>query len=158
SGCKAGDGQVEMLRAHAQRDTSRASRSSAEGLTLVEARKFAEAEVKFRDAIAADPFCGPCHCNLGLTLLQQKKLYDAAWELQFACRLMPKASQPRANLGILYESAGRFTQADEALREALALSPDDLDVIGLLARVQVRQGKSSPELKNWLATIAVRDD
>jgi Flp pilus assembly protein TadD len=141
-----------------QRDRLRADRLNEAGLALVVDGRFDEAEATFRQALEADPFFGPAHSNLGVTLLQQGKFYEAGWELRHACQLMPKASQPRANLGILYETVGRYGEAEEHLRAALRLSPDDIEIIGHLARVNVRQSKHTPETLAWLQTIATQDD
>ena len=101
------------LRAHAARDPYRAGRLNEEGLALVEQGDCAQAEQKFRQALRADPFYGPAHCNLGVALLKQDKFYEAGWSLQFACKLMPKAAQPRANLGMLYERVGQLDNAEQ---------------------------------------------
>jgi Flp pilus assembly protein TadD len=144
--------------AFAQRDRARAERLNEQGLALVESGEFAEAEATLREALQADPYHGPAHCNLGLILLQQGKFYEAGWELRYACQLMPRAGQPRANLGILYETVGRYGPAEEHLRAALRLCPDDIEVIGHLARVHVRQDKRTPETLAWLQAVASQDD
>ncbi len=141
------------------RDRALAERLNEEGLTLVSEGCCAEAISKFRSAVEADLYFGPGHCNLGVTLLQQgTSFYEAACELRDACRLMPKAGQPRANLGILYELVGRYGEAEEHLRAALRFSPDDIEIIGHLARVHVRQNKRTEETLAWLQTIATQDD
>jgi Flp pilus assembly protein TadD len=157
SGCMPRTGGAEALRAYTERDPYRAGQLNGRGLALIEEGGFAEAEARFREAIAADPFHGPSHCNLGIVLLQQDRYYDAATELQFACKLMPKASQPRHNLGILFEKVGRYEQADEELHIALDLNPDDIEIIGHLARVHIRQGDRSEKVRRWLAAVALRD-
>jgi Tfp pilus assembly protein PilF len=141
-----------------QRDRVQAERLNEQGLALVQEGDFAAAEKRLREALAADPYHGPAHCNLGLVLLQQDKFYEAGWELRYACQLMPRASQPRANLGILYETVGRYGPAEEHLKAALRLSPDDIEVIGHLARTHVRQDKTTPETLAWLQSIATQDD
>ena len=93
-----------------------------------------------------------------MALLKQDKFYQAGWSLQFACKLMPKAAQPRANLGILYERVGQLGNAEQELRTALERSPDDVEIIGQLARVHVRQSKHTDETQTWLQTVASRDD
>lgn len=140
------------------RDRVQAAILNEEGLDLIAKARLPEAEQRFKAALEADPFCGSAHSNLGVLLLQRGAVYEAAQELQTACRLMPRASQPRANLGALFEQAGRYGDAEEQLRAALALSPDDIEVIGHLARIQVRQGKRTPETRAWLQRVAVEAD
>jgi Flp pilus assembly protein TadD len=118
----------------------------------------AEAETLFRQALEADPFYGPARANLGVALLQQGQPYEAGWQLQHACQLMPKASPPRANLALLFERVGRYGSAEEQLRKALELAPDDIEVIGHLARVHVRQGKHTEETLAWLQSVATQDE
>lgn len=158
SGCVSPAGGPGVPRPSVARDPYRAGRLNAEGLSLAGQGCFAEAESVFRDAIGADAFCGQAHCNLGLVLLEQKRFYEAATQLEFACRLMPKASQPRHNLGVLYEKVGRFELAEEELRQALRLAPDDIEIIGHLARVNIRTGSQSGEVREWLQILALRDD
>ncbi len=145
------------LRVHA-RDTFEANRLNADGLALVEQGAFAQAEEHFRQALDADPWHGAAHCNLGVALVEQGKPYDAVWQLQYACRLMPRAAQPRVNLGILYEITGRYGLAEEQLSAALSLSPGDIEIVGQLARLHVRQDKHTENTLAWLQTVASQDD
>lgn len=158
SGCPGRISRVEQAPIPGGRDTLRAADLNAQGLALVAKGSTADAERQFRAAIEADSFYGPAHGNLGLVLLQQEKFYEAATELGYACKLMPKASQPRHNLGVLYETVGRYDEADGELRQALRLAPDDVEVIGHLARVNIRRGGAATEVKTWLQALVVRDD
>jgi Flp pilus assembly protein TadD len=141
-----------------QRDPAAAQRLNEQGLQLLQDDQLEEARFVFERALAADPYCGPAHCNLGVALLRLGHPYESAWELQYACRLLPQMAAPRANLGILYELAGRWGTAEEQLTEALRLAPDDLEIIGHLARVHVRAGKCTADTLAWLQTIASQDD
>jgi Flp pilus assembly protein TadD len=139
-------------------DRAQAEHYNTLGLQHLGEKQWSQAEAAFRSALEADPYYGAAHSNLGVALLQQGKPYDAVWELRYACRLLPKASEPRVNLGLLFERAGRYPEAERELRDALALAPEDLKVIGQLARVQVRQGKQTEETLVWLQTVATQDD
>ena len=72
---------------------------------------FAHAEKYLRKAPAADVRFGPAHHSLGVLYFWQKKLYLAAWEFEYAARLMPDRYEPLNNLGLVYESVGKFAQA-----------------------------------------------
>lgn len=140
------------------RDRLRAQQVNDAGLALLASGQCAEAQAAFEAALAADPYYGPAHSNLGVALLQQQRFYEAGWSLRHAAQLMPRASQPRANLGILFEAVGRYGVAEEELRKALALAPEDIEIIGHLARVHVRQGRCTNETLAWLETVATQDD
>lgn len=140
------------------RDREAAERWNSSGLTRIEQQKPEDAEADFRRAVAADPFCGVAHCNLGLSLIQQNKNpFEAAWCFRHAIQLMPKSVAPRMGLALIYEKAGQLEPAESALREALALDPDDIEIVGRLARVHVRQNKLTPETRTWLETVALND-
>jgi Flp pilus assembly protein TadD len=139
-------------------DPQRAARLNEEGLALVAQCRWSEAEARFSAAVDADPCWGPGYCNWGLTLLQAGKVYDAAWALRHAASLMPRSSQPRANLGLLFEQVGKYGPAEDELRAALRLAPDDVEIVGLLARLHVRAGKHTDETLAWLQTVAAQDD
>ena len=156
SACTLGTNKAEALRVHA-RDAFAANRLNAEGLALVEQGAFAQAEEHFRKALDADPWHGAAHCNLGVALLKQGKPYNAVWQLQYASRLMPRAAQPWANLGILYEITGRYGLAEEQLSAALSLSPGDIEIVGQLARLHVRQDKHTENTFAWLQSVATQD-
>lgn len=129
-----------------------------EGLQFMRDGQHSEAEHRFRAAIGKDPFMGPAHCNLGVALLKQGKApYEAALTLRHAAELMPRSAEPHTNLGILYSMVGQYGSGEVHLREALRLAPSDIEIIGQLALLQVRQGRTTPEARDWLQTIARQD-
>lgn len=140
------------------RDPRQALALNEQALQQIAAEQLDDAAEALRAALAADPYCGPAHCNLGIVLLRQGQFYEAGWQLRYACQLMPKASQPRASLGMLYELVGRYGDAEEELRKALEQAPGDIEIMGQLARVHVRQGKHTDETWAWLQTVATQDD
>lgn len=146
------------MRAVSARDPYAAARLNEQGLALVERDDCAQAEERFRQALSADPFCGPAHNNLGVALLKLGRVYDAGWSFQYACKLMPKAAAPRANLGLLFEQCGRYDEAERELTAALADSPQDVEIMGHLARVHVRRGKHTSDTNSWLQAVASQDD
>lgn len=140
------------------RDSLAAQQLNEQGLALAQEGRLEAAEENLRAALDADPYFGPAHSNLGVVLLQQGRFYDAGWELRYASQLMPKAAAPRANLGLLYEQVGRYGAAEEELRRALAVAPDDIEIIGHLARVHLRQGKRTDETLGWLEAVAADEN
>lgn len=96
-----------------------AHEANKRGLSLVEQEDFHRAEEAFRDAIQLDFHYAAGHNNLGLVLLKQGKLYEAATELRMAGTLEPRATQPSMNLAFLYERIGWEREA--ALQRERAL-------------------------------------
>lgn len=88
------------------RDRQAAKASNDRGIELASIGQHAEAEKEFRESIAFDSSFASAHNNLGLVLLHQGKLYDAAVEFRTANQLNPQASEPLVNLGKLYEAVG----------------------------------------------------
>jgi Tfp pilus assembly protein PilF len=61
--------------------------------------------------------------------------------LEQALIMNPEAAETHLILGIVQEQAGRYAEADVALREALALSPDDTHVLVTQARCAMHAGR-----------------
>ena len=97
----------------APRDTARAEELAREAADLVVSEP-ERAEAMLRDALAADLFHGPAHNNLGVIHLKRGELYEAAHEFEWARKLMPGHPDPRFNLAMTLELAGR---SDDAVRE-----------------------------------------
>ncbi len=141
-----------------RRDRLAAQRWNDEALELLANERFEDAEKLLRRSLTADAFFGPAHCNLGVCLLELGKYYDAGWHLNYAAKLMPRASQPRVNLGVLYEKVGKYDESEQLLRAALERAPDHIEIIGQLARVHLRQDKCTSETLAWLQQVAAQDD
>lgn len=115
-----------------------------------------QAESLLRQALSKDLFFGPAHNNLGVVYLEQDRLYDAASEFEWARKLMPGHPDPRLNLAITLERAGREEGATAAYTAALEVYPDYLPAMQGLARQLVRTGGSDERLDAWLREIALR--
>lgn len=140
------------------RDTDASRRNNAKGLRLLEEGKFEEAEGVLREALAADVSFGPAHNNLGKALYHQAKFYHAAWEFQYAIKLMPDQPEPRNNLGMVLESIGKLDDAVERYAEARERAPDNAQVLGNLARAKYQRGDKDEELQELLSEVAMKDD
>jgi len=110
------------------------------------------------EAVAADPFFGPAHNNLGVLRLKNGALYDAANEFEAARKLMPGHPDPRVNLGLTLERAGRIEEAIEAYLTALEVTPDYVPALQGVARLQIRSGRSDDRTARYLSVIAERAD
>ncbi|MGD9689511.1 MAG: tetratricopeptide repeat protein [Phycisphaerales bacterium] len=114
------------------------------------------AESLLREALSADLFYGPAHNNLAVVYLKQGRLYDSAAECEWARKLMPGAPDPRVNLGIVLERAGRTRDALASYRAALEVSPEHIEAMQGLARLQLRRDRTDDETPRYLREIALR--
>ncbi len=118
----------------------------------------AAAERLLREALAADLYCGPAHNNLGVILLKRGMLYDAAGEFEWARKLMPGHPDPRVNLAMTLEQAGKVDDALRAYDSALAVYDSYLPAVQGKARLQVATGRTDKETGTLLEDIALRGD
>ncbi len=139
----------------AARDTGRAERLVQEAAAALPSDP-AEAERLLRAALGADLFHGPAHNNLGVLLLGQGKLYEAAQEFEWARKLLPGHPDPRVNLALTLEAAGRDKEALEAYDSALQAYPGHLPAMMGAASLALRTRIEDERLEAWLAEIALR--
>lgn len=105
----------ETSRVRTTQNAQAARDANERGLAFVEVEQFDQAEHAFREALQHDIRYAPAHNNLGLVLLTQGKVYDAAVEFRMASKLDPSATQPLANLARLYERIGWTKEAQAQL-------------------------------------------
>ena len=115
-----------------------------------------QAEKLLRDAIGFDLFHGCAHNDLGVLLLAQGKLYDAAEEFEWARKLLPGHPEPRTNLAIALERGGKHQEAMEAALAALEIRAGDLDAMECLALIQLREGMADATTLGYLDAIIQR--
>jgi Flp pilus assembly protein TadD len=140
------------------RNTMRAQELNEQGLHQIERGEYDAAEEAFRSALESDLFYPPAHNNLGLVLLHKGQVYDAAWEFQFAAKLLPHSVEPRHNLGNVMEQVGRYPLAEQYYQEALEIDPSNIEVMGHLARVYIKSGKKGEDVMFLLRELALRGD
>ena len=127
------------------------------------AAELARAESILRAALSADLYCGPAHNNLGVVYLTMSppRLYEAASEFEFARKLMPGHPDPRVNLALALERAGKPDDAIAACRSALDARPGHLPAIQALARTQIKHRRATPAdpaTRALLEDLALRSD
>ena len=140
---------------HEDRDTAKAERLSREAADLM-ADDVQAAEQLLREALTADLFHGPSHNNLGVVFLKQELYYEAAQEFEWAKKLMPGHPDPRVNLGLVMEAAGKVDDALGAYASALEVRPEYLPAIQGMARLMVYAGRGDERLRGWLEEVATR--
>jgi tetratricopeptide (TPR) repeat protein len=152
----AGTGPYETQSA-ALRDGDKAQRLTQEAAALID-KDPAKAEKLLRAALTADLYHGPAHNNLGVLYLKMDppKLYEAASEFEWARKLMPGHPDPRVNLALALETAGRTDDAMSTYETAMEVYPNYLPAIEGIASLQLRTGKPDERTRRYLADIAER--
>lgn len=116
------------------------------------------AERLLHDALTADLHYGPAHNDLGVIHLAAGQLYEAAHEFEWARKLMPGHPDPRMNLALTLERAGRVDEALATYDTALEVYPNHLPTIQALARLQLRHNRTDDRTPDFLKEIALRSD
>lgn len=166
----------QTIRATPNRDPEKAHQLDRQARALIEQAEYEKAEAKLKQALTADITYGPAHNNLGKVYFLQHKqkmlangkqtateshrqslLHLAAWEFEYATKLMPYRPEPRNNLGMVFEEVGRFDDAVEAYTQALGLQPDHPQVLGNLCRARIRRGDKDRETRKLLSDMILRD-
>jgi Tfp pilus assembly protein PilF len=144
-----------------RRDTDQARVFTSKAVLLIDQSKWSDAESALQKALDADITFGPAHNNLGSVYLHQENLYQAAWEFQYAVKLMPSQPEPKNNLGLVLEAAGKLDDAIANYDQAMAIEPNNPQFVGNAARARARRGDKdakSRDLLNRLLAIDNRPD
>lgn len=149
---------------YANQATGQAERSSrlaehlAQQAVEVAPRDSSRAEELLKQALTHDLYYGPAHNNLGVLYLSQGRLYDAASEFEWAKKLLPGHPDPRMNLAMTLERAGRTDEALDAYRTALEVCSDHLPTLQAMTSLQLRCGQDDESTRARLRTISLRGD
>lgn len=140
-------------------DTATAQQKHREALVFLKdlhhGSDYAKVEQLLNEALVADVTYGPAHNSLGTLYFLQKKLYLAAWEFEYAAKLMPDLAQPFNNLGLIYERVGKYDEAISYYSMALSREPNDPELIGNLVRARMLTGERSSDLKHMVSDLAL---
>ncbi|MEK6701641.1 MAG: tetratricopeptide repeat protein [Planctomycetota bacterium] len=121
----------------AVRNTAQADRLNRQASELM-ASAPDRAETLLREALSFDLYHGPAHNNLGVLFLQQGKLYEAAGEFEWARKLLPGHPDPRLNLSLVLEKAGRIDDAIKNVQTALEVHPGHIASLQQLCRLELK--------------------
>jgi Tfp pilus assembly protein PilF len=147
----------ETMRKDPRHDAELAQRENARAVALLDKGEYDGAEAALKAALVADILCGPAHNNLGKVYFHQKKLYMAAWEFQYAAKLMPNQPEPLNNLGLVFEAAGKLDDAANSYTKAITIEPDNVQAMGNLARAHVRRGDRDDATRALLQGLILRE-
>jgi Tfp pilus assembly protein PilF len=150
-------GEYKTLPNDPGRNGQVARENNAKAVEHLQKDDLSAAEKELSAALTADMFFGPAHNNLGTVYYRQKKYYQAAWEFQYAAKLMPNKAEPRNNLGMVFEAVGKLDDAAKHYEEALQIEPDTMEVVGNLAHVYVRANRKDDRTRKLLDEIVMKD-
>ncbi|WP_432799807.1 tetratricopeptide repeat protein [Poriferisphaera sp. WC338] len=137
--------------------TQRAANLNRLAVLQIENGDYEKAIATLKKSLGIDMDFAPAHNNLGLIYYEQEQFYTAAWEFEYAVKLMDNPAEPLNNLGMVYEAVGQYKKAHSYYEKAYEADPDQIQIVGNFARNQVRQGLRTPELKAMLDEIILKD-
>jgi tetratricopeptide (TPR) repeat protein len=117
-----------------------------------------EAEIAYRNTIAADPAHVAAHINLGRLRHVSRALEEAERLYRRALELEPNHPTARFNLGVVLEDRGATADAIEQYREAARLDPRVADVHFNLARLYQQTGDQQAALRHFSRFRALTRD
>ncbi len=138
-------------------NTEKARDLNTKATELILEEKYDEAEELLKDALTADVTFGPAHNNLGRVYYQKNHYYAAAWEFQYAAKLLPHHAEPRNNLGLVFEAVGDYDKAVGHYEEALLIEPNNPELIGNLVRTRLNRGDRGAEVRQLLNDLMLMD-
>ena len=147
----------ETISADPLHNTKGAIKANQKALELWANDEIGRAEAQFKKALAADVTYGPAHNNLGKLYFVTGNLYLAAWEFEYATKLIPDRPEPYNNLGLVLEIVGRLDEAIEAFEKAYALAPTNAQFVGNLARARLRKNENDPMVRVLLGELLLVD-
>ena len=140
-GCRPAPPRHEAWRAELARRQADAAKSvelCRQGMEAHERDDLDGARSLLSEAVEVDETNAHAWMALGVTEMDRDNLFEAAAAFDRAGRLEPSRYEPHYNIGLLYETAGRYGRAAEAYEIALQLAPDQNEVLGNLARCYIR--------------------
>ena len=149
--------QYTTVSADSSQDEGQAIAETKRAARLARREKWDKTEEALQSALLADVTYGPAHNNLGSVYLRQGKLYLAAWEFEYAAKLMPELPEPNYNLGMVYEQAEQLDQAIDYYSKACKMAPHNPQFIGNLARALLKRSDVAPEAPALLSDLILYD-
>ncbi|MHB9080400.1 MAG: tetratricopeptide repeat protein [Pirellulaceae bacterium] len=143
--------------ADSNRDGDKARAECERAAKFFDKGNLEKAEAALQDALIADVSYAPAHNNLGHIYFEQGRLYLAAWEFEYARRLLPESAEVANNLGLVYEAADQLPRAIEYYRMALSLDAGNPEYGGNLARALLRTNQDPAEVAALLQDLVFND-
>lgn len=133
----------------------RAMEELTNGTKSLQDGDYEQAQKHLEASLKADAFSGLAHNNLGMVYYQQARYYDAAWQFQYASKVLPSRPEPHNNLGLVLEATGKTDEAIIQYQQAMALAPTGPQYLGNLVRAHVRRGDRDEKTRQLLQELLV---
>lgn len=169
SGCQLlqndSNAEYQTVEANPQRDTEEAEKQHEKASKIIlrylngdrHHVDLNKAEELLQKALVADVTHAPSHNSLGVLYLWRHDLYLAAWEFEYANKLVPWTYEPLHNLGMVYDEADRPDKAVCYYEMAYEIAPSNPEVIGNLARARLKRGDSIDGIRPLLQELKMAD-
>jgi len=113
---------------------------TAYGTALDKAGDWQQAEVQFKQALAADPENRFARYDLAQLQLQHEKLPEAEQNFRKLLADTPGDSEAHAQLGAILAATNRAAEGQKELEAALAIDPNNMNALFNLASLEAEQG------------------
>lgn len=147
--------EYQTLTPPPNRDLVAAKELNEEAILKIKSGDFEGAELDLKQSLRKDITYGPAHNNLGKVYFKTKRYYLAAWEFEYAIKLMKNRPEPKNNLGLVFEAVGEMDNAISQYQEAHKLEPENHELLGNLVRARRKNGDKSPELKDQFKQLVL---
>ncbi len=128
------------------------------GKLALESRRYAEAAVEFRKAIAANRDSLPAHVNLGAVLIQTGDSKGAAEQFEAALRLDSQNTNAHYNLAFLLANENEHGLAILHLQSVLSVDPNDLSARTFLAQELLKSKRLEEALAEFSRVVKADPD
>ena len=126
---------------------ARSMRLYEQGIGAQKASGARDAKQYFSESLRFDGANVYAWMALGSCRFDEEDYYAAAEAFHQAAKLLPWRYEPHFNLGTVFESVGRFSDAIQAYETALRLQPDQLQTMENLARAYIRANQNPQRAK-----------
>lgn len=116
--------------------------------------EFRDAESCYQTLVSLEPRVFQHHCYLGLSLIMQRRLEEAAKPFQAMLQLRPDFAEGHMHMGCLARDLGHHDMAIQHLREAMRLAPSLIDAAIFLANILIFRGELAEALTQCEAALA----
>jgi tetratricopeptide (TPR) repeat protein len=135
-------------------DSSSAFGIAWEGQMLVRQGRFADAEARFREALALDPELSYALEGMGRCLIARGDSAGAIGYYEHAARVNPSNPTILTNLANAYLAVGRMEDSERAIRAAIEADPNSSGARVLLAGILARTGRATEARASLEAAVA----